>query len=255
MSDFSDRLKKARIASGYSVKEAIEAFHTYGVEISEKTLYGWERGIRTPDADVFLSLCRAYQIDSISAFLNGESSQPSAPEMVRKYDALDEHGQRLVSMVLDEEFSRMHSVAQIADARRTGSDDGKGQKTRRRMVSFWVSEQSAAAGTGTYLGGDAFIRREIPEDFLPTGASFGVPVSGNSMEPKYFDGDLLLINKQQMPNIGEIGVFLLDGSGYVKQRGKSELISLNKQYPPIPMSEGTRCFGKVVGVIRAKDLE
>ena len=74
------------------------------------------------------------------------------------------------------------------------------------------------------------------------------------MEPRYFDGDILLVSKQQMPSVGEIGVFLLDGKGYVKQRGTKELISLNTKYEPIPMDNDTRCFGKVIGVIRADEL-
>lgn len=253
MSDFSDRLKQARVLSGYSVKEAIEAFRSQGVDISEKTLYGWERGIRTPDADVFLCICRAYQIDSVSVFLSGKGAAVSVPEMIRKYEALDEHGQRLVNIVIDEEFSRVHPVISFENARQSMQEVQP--QPRRKTVPFWISEQSAAAGTGTYLGADAFIKREIPEECLLAGASFGVPVSGDSMEPKYFNGDILLINKQQMPAVGEIGIFLLEGSGYVKQRGRSELISLNKKYPPIPMSEDTRCFGKVIGVIRAQELE
>ena len=39
MSTFSEQLKKARIAAGYTVREAIEAFHQQSIHISEKTLY------------------------------------------------------------------------------------------------------------------------------------------------------------------------------------------------------------------------
>ena len=248
MSNFSDQLKKARIAAGYSVREAIEAFHQQEIEISEKTLYGWERGIRTPDADVFLRLCRVYQVDSFSAFQGIETENPVTTEMERKYAALDAHGRRLVDLVLDEEFERVHSVVKLSEvADRKPADN-------RKWTEFWVSEQSAAAGTGTILEGDSFVKRSVPAECLLAGASFGVPVSGDSREPRYSDGDILLINRQQMPAVGEIGIFLLDGMGYVKQRGKKELISLNTKYAPIPMEEDTRCFGKVIGVIHANEL-
>ena len=49
--------------------------------------------------------------------------------------------------------------------------------------------------------------------------------------------------------IGEIGVFTIDGMGYVKKRGESSLISLNPEYDPIPFSENTRCNGKVIGIL------
>ena len=254
MSDFSDRLKQARIALGFSVKEAVEAFRSHEVEISEKTLYGWERGIRMPDADVFLRICQVYGIDSVKGFLHGTVKAEPVSELTRKYDSLDEYGQRLVNLVLDEEFNRVHPVVKFEGVRQETVHTEK-ISPKRKTVLFWVSEQSAAAGTGTYLNEDDFTKRYVPETCLMPGASFGVPVSGDSMEPKYFDGDILMVNKQQMPEIGEIGIFLLDGKGFVKQRGRSELISLNEKYAPIPMDNEVRCFGKVIGVIRADELK
>ena len=253
MSYFSDQLKKARIAAGYSVREAIGAFHQQNIDISEKTLYGWERGIRTPDADVFLRLCQIYQIDSLSVFQDIPHEKSVSTEMERKYASLDAHGRRLVELVLNEEFERVHSASSVKQ--QTAGETARKPSRIRKMIEFWVSEQSAAAGIGTILEGDSFVKRSVPADCLPPGTSFGVPVSGDSMEPRYSDGDILLINKQQMPSVGEIGVFLLDGKGYVKQRGKTELISLNTKYAPIPMDEETRCFGKVIGVIRSDELE
>ena len=49
--------------------------------------------------------------------------------------------------------------------------------------------------------------------------------------------------------LGEIGVFSVDGSGYVKELGNGELISLNPTYDPIPMTESTWCYGRVIGVL------
>ncbi|MBO5534714.1 MAG: helix-turn-helix domain-containing protein [Clostridia bacterium] len=250
MSTFSEQLKKARTAAGYTVREAIEAFHQQSIDISEKTLYGWERGIRTPDADVFLRLCRIYQIESLSDFMEG-NQKPVTTEIERKYASLDDHGRRLVSLVLEEEYERVHPVVKLNP--RAKSAERKTPE-KRKMAELWVSEQSAAAGTGTILDGDSFIKQSVPADLLVSGTSFGVPVSGDSMEPRYFDGDILLVSKQQMPSVGEIGVFLLDGKGYVKQRGTKELISLNTKYEPIPMDNDTRCFGKVIGVIRSDEL-
>ena len=250
MSVFSEQLKKARLSSGYSVKEAVELFHRNSITISEKTLYGWERGIRTPDADVFLTICKIYHVDSISDFLGQESdvSPQYLNEMNAKYLSLDEHGRKVVDMLLEEEFKRAHPIVPLHTV-------FTGPEEEIQYVDFLVSDQPAAAGYGAYLGEDSFTVRSVPETLIKSGASFGVPVSGNSMEPNYYDGDILLINKAQIPSVGEIGLFLLDGKVFVKQRGRKELISLNSQYDPIPMNDETRCFGKVIGVIRREELD
>ena len=69
------------------------------------------------------------------------------------------------------------------------------------------------------------------------------------MEPLYYDGDILLVRKQPDINIGEIGIFIKDGRGYVKKKGKNRLISLNKARADIFPSEygEITCFGKVIG--------
>ena len=113
---------------------------------------------------------------------------------------------------------------------------------------FRISEQPAAAGTGVYLGPESFYEIYVNVNTLPRGAIFGIPVRGDSMQPDYQDGDILIISKDE-PAIGEIGVFTLDGQGYVKTRGESSLLSLNDKYDPIPMNDSIRCNGKVVGVL------
>lgn len=66
MSDISLMLKTKRRELKISVKSVLEQLHSYGIDVSDKTLYGWESGHRQPDADTFLILCKIYGIDSIS---------------------------------------------------------------------------------------------------------------------------------------------------------------------------------------------
>ena len=73
-------------------------------------------------------------------------------------------------------------------------------------------------------------------------------VDGDSMEPKFHNGDYILVRKQPAVDIGQIGIFGVDGKGYVKKYGGDKLISLNKKYPDIPLDEESRCFGLVLGV-------
>lgn len=66
------------------------------------------------------------------------------------------------------------------------------------------------------------------------------------MEPLYHDGDMLLIEPTVDMEIGEIGIFIVDGEAYVKKLGDKELISLNEDYGNIPLTEYTSCMGRVV---------
>ena len=78
-------------------------------------------------------------------------------------------------------------------------------------------------------------------------ADFILRVCGDSMEPEYSDGDYVLVKQQDTIEQGEIGIFCVDGEGYIKQLGNNVLISLNKKYPEIPLDDSSRCFGIVLG--------
>ncbi len=47
-------------------------------------------------------------------------------------------------------------------------------------------------------------------------------------------------------NLGEIGIFIVNGESYVKKLGDKELISLNPEYNNIPLTEDSKCRGRVV---------
>ena len=74
-------------------------------------------------------------------------------------------------------------------------------------------------------------------------------VYGDSMEPDYLSGDILLVQSTPTIEVGEVGVFTLNGDGYVKELGESELLSRNPEYDPIPIheSDSLQCWGRVIG--------
>ena len=108
--------------------------------------------------------------------------------------------------------------------------------------------QSASAGKGTYLGPEVFQTVYVLDNDMTRHTAFAVPVAGDSMEPKYHDGDILLIANEPL-EVGDIGLFTMDGCGYVKKLGNNELISLNHKYEALPMNDSIRCNGKVIAVL------
>ena len=74
------------------------------------------------------------------------------------------------------------------------------------------------------------------------------------MEPKYSDGDILLVQSCDSVESGELGIFLLDGSGFFKVYAGDRLLSLNPDFGPILLKdfENVQCKGRVIGRLRRK---
>lgn len=173
-------------------------------------------------------------------------NEAEAAKLAQDFQKLDSWGKKQVRAVVNNELARCtaeHRKRVKATAEIVGDMVGA-------IIPFRRSYQPASAGTGIYLGPDEFETIYVQENPLTRKASFGVPVSGDSMEPDYHDGDVLLVERADDIKIGEVGVFTIDGDGYVKQRGDGELISLNPAYDPIQMSERIRCNGRVIGILK-----
>ena len=106
-----------------------------------------------------------------------------------------------------------------------------------------------------YMEPQNFVDEEYPEkvdltEQPPKGTDFIVRVSGDSMEPTYHNGDKLFVKEQPSIEIGEIGIFVVDGNAYVKELGVDRLISHNEKYSDIIINEYIRneCCGKVLGI-------
>ena len=109
----SSLIKSKRKELDYSVKDVVSELSKRGIDVSEKTVYGWESGHRQPDADTFLILCDIYQIanlsDEISSSKGNEIISTNEQKVIKKYRVLDEHGKMLVDNVLDLEYKRVTS--------------------------------------------------------------------------------------------------------------------------------------------------
>lgn len=68
---------------------------------------------------------------------------------------------------------------------------------------------------------------------VPIDANFGVRITGNSMEPQIYDGDIVWVKQQQILEEGQIGVFVLNNEGYCKKYHTNRLESLNPKYADI----------------------
>ena len=64
---------------------------------------------------------------------------------------------------------------------------------------------------------------EIPEAMAKTGEYFALRITGNSMEPRMLDGDVVIVKRQSDVDNGDVAVVLVNGNdATVKQITKSE---------------------------------
>lgn len=71
------------------------------------------------------------------------------------------------------------------------------------------------------------------------------------MEPTFHDGNKVFVEKCSSVAVGSIGIFILNGEAYIKELGDHCLLSHNKSYKPIKITDEDRvyCCGRVLGVV------
>ena len=72
------------------------------------------------------------------------------------------------------------------------------------------------------------------------------------MEPTFYDGDKVYVKKMTSLDIGDVGIFMINGSEvYIKELGKNGLISHNQKYKTIKPAEfkEIQVIGKVLGKV------
>jgi transcriptional regulator with XRE-family HTH domain len=228
---YGEILADLRKRGGYTQTEVAEYLSRYsGRDFSFKAVSHWENGERSPGVEQFLLMCKLYGVGDIQAvFHNGRSEYGG-------FARLNALGRRRA-----EEY-----IALLSANPKFSEAEIPVRETQAHYIRLY--DAPVAAGTGAFLSGDSYETLEL-DDTVPDEADFAVRVSGDSMLPRFVHGQIIFIKEQQTLDIGEVGVFELNGDSYVKKLGQGELLSLNKQYKPIPVREydSFHIFGKVVG--------
>lgn len=233
---FYDNLKMVCESKGVKVTPTVlNCGGTKGV------ISGWKRGIY-PNSEILMRLAVLLNVPS-DILLFGTTSRISTDlaedeqELLRYYNQLPEKEKiRLVSRA--EAIAEMYSNITV--------------EPEIPMISIRHSVYKVSAGTGYALDeGDSWDEIEVPDTPEARKADFCLTIYGNSMEPVYYDGDIVLVKQQSNVERGQIGIFIIEGNGYIKKFGGDRLISLNDQYEDIMLSdydpEDIRCSGLVIG--------
>lgn len=231
------RLAQARQDRGLTLTAFSELLSRHGLAIQRTGISRWESGAAVPNAYQLLAVCHALNIPDGLSYFTGTSENP--PE-------LNEEGLRRL-----EEYR--------ADLIATGKYRPQPRPAAAKIVYIEkpVSSLPASAGAGEFLEEGGFEMVRFPASTVPEQADFGIRVSGDSMEPVYQDGQIVWVQACSRLTPGEVGVFMYDGSGYIKVYGEQEpdralrdsflsssgvlhmqpvLISYNEAYEPKPIS-------------------
>lgn len=119
---------------------------------------------------------------------------------------------------------------------------------------------NVAAGNGVYADNDILFYEQVPKTWIDSNYNYVLlKVFGDSMCPKFEEGDLLLVRIQDTITSGDFGVAIIDGDqGVVKKifydKNCIELVSINPNYQSrIFVNEDmnrVRIFGAVKKCIR-----
>lgn len=240
---FGSRLRDARKRQKLTQKDL-----ALRIGAKHNSVSNWENDQNTPDTATIETLCGVLELtpnflllgrEEVGGEAAGDRVSRREKELLSKYRSLSEGDRSAIDTLLD------HYCAMATPA---PAVQPVVLPPVLELVTGRISTQSVAAGRGTYLDDESMDIIRLVKNPSTQRAAFYVPVEGDSMEPKFHDGDILMVEAGTV-RMGEIGIFTLDNNGYVKVCGDGELISLNPSYDPIPMNEEIRCNGRVMGVL------
>ena len=122
-------------------------------------------------------------------------------------------------------------ILKLAEKFHVSTDYLLGNEERQKGIKIPVLGV-IAAGIPIDAVEDIIDYEEIPAKWAETGEYFGLVARGRSMEPTIFDGDVIIVKKQDFVEDGEIGIVIIDGNeATIKQVKRTDigikLIGLN----------------------------
>lgn len=156
---------------------------------------------------------------------------------------------------------RMGKVQRLADYFNVGKSDLIDNKpftntNKSKGVTINVLGR-VAAGIPIEAIENIIDTEEITEDLARTGNFFGLQIHGDSMEPRIYESDIVIVRQQDDAESGDVVIAMVNGNDATckrlrKYRDGIELVSNNPSYAPMffsneeILSKPVKIIGKVV---------
>lgn len=248
---FTDRLIKLRQARGWTKKE-----FSARIGKTQQTVGKWENGSNAPSFKDLVKLVGLFGVTS--DYLLGLSDSPSKyayppindnkqEQVEEMFKELDEGNQDATVDFIENRLDNQHISKEIKEndlKKQIGINDER--PTKRISIYARVNSQG-------------FELSEVPVDCLDYPVpipvhDIAIKVVGKSMEPSFFDDEVLFIMKDSILRAGDISIVQINSRFFVMKVGQNRengdilLNPLNSDKPPITLSEKDDfiIFGKVV---------
>ncbi len=264
--DYIKRIKKIKSEKKMTNDELAER-----TGIAVGTLSKILAGIsESPKLSNFVAICEAlhcsldYIMYGIEENRNNYTLEEEEIHLIENYRALDTRGKETVEALLQKELE-----LQPVEARPAKKEIRyfRPEPLERRLTAAYADNLNGfgkrtlplydlpvSAGVGVALDGESVDEITVSDNSRTREADFALRISGNSMEPRYRDGDILLVQEAESVEFGELGIFILDGNGFFKVFGGDRLYSLNPEYGDILLKDfrDVRVAGRVIGKLKKR---
>ena len=137
----------------------------------------------------------------------------------------------------NQSLSKLASYFNVTTDYLLGRTDEKKERPREKGVRIPVLG-CVQAGIPIEAIEDIIDYEEIPESMAKNGEYFALQVRGDSMEPKFSEGDVVIVRKQESADDGDIAVVLVNGNEATVKKIKRRmdgimLIPNNPSYDPM----------------------
>lgn len=235
-----DRIRHYREKLGIEQK-ALAAM----VGVTANAVSNWERGRARPDVNLLPNICEALQITLYQLY---GLDDPSV-----KYTTVED-----AFMGIYRQLTPGHQYAVRAMAQNLLQVQQA--EARRQIHKLTRFEHQLAAGIGDPNEfEDSGTPIYVYDDSLTCRADCVFTVNGDSMEPDYPDGCMVLVKRisdsgELTP--GDIGAFMIDNETYIKEYQEDGLHSLNPKYDIMHFSdeESVYLIGRVIGVLDPENI-
>ena len=235
--DMGKKIEMLRKQRGMTLEELGDK-----VGVGKSTVRKWENGmIANMRRDKIAKIAAALGVTP-GNLMGWDTSTPEKPsftdkeiEHIKKYRSLDQRGRDTVDFILNVEYEHTQQLRMA-------------NKKEGAMIHYPFAGYLAAAGRWVYMDAD-----DVKDNYVyvkvKDGATFVFGVSGDSMEPEFYNGDLVYVQRTKELEFGDIGIFLIGSEYYIKEYGPDGLHSKNPNYPVMPGTPDIQVIGKVIGKV------
>lgn len=200
----------------------------------------WEAGRSRPDVGNIKPLCKALKITPNDFFfgkITKSMLKPDEESLLSHYNALPDDDKDLL----------LSFASTMAEKRSAGFR----VHCLHEFGKVTHSYNFAAAGDSGPLGEDESEEVYIRKSLIPRKADMIITVSGRSMEPDFLWGDEVFVEETETLDVGEVGIFIVNGVGYIKQFFNGLLHSINPAEDDIKLcpDDNFRIVGRVLGKV------